>query len=151
MCIPCAKWKSKYNHGVTKLYMGYGRIYPRNIWRLPGTWMRILLTQEMAPRLVFREFKTSHIAYTYVHIHLCLHIYQISYIIYHMYIYIYQMYICVHMCMCIYLYIHIHPGGPESEVVKCCFFQETIVSPRRKHNSEVRKTLKFRRLNLVIF
>ena len=46
---------------------------------------------------------------------------------------------------------HKHSGGPESEVVKYCFFQKIIVSPRRKHNSAITKTLKFRRLNLVVF
>ena len=46
---------------------------------------------------------------------------------------------------------HKQPGGPESEVVKYCFFQKIIVSPRRKHNSAITKTLKFRRLNLVFF
>ena len=53
--------------------------------------------------------------------------------------------------MCIYIYIHKCPAGPESEVVKYCFFSKIIVSPRRKHNLAIPKTLKFRRLNLVVF
>ena len=86
----------------------------------------------------------------------------IFYIFYHriclvQYIYIYTHIVKPFPINILYIYIYTYtyniniPADRKVRSWNTVFFRKIIVSPRRKHNSAITKTLKFRRLNLVVF